>query len=251
VTQNPRTLKGRTALITGGAHRIGAQIARTLHQAGMDVLVHYRRSAQGAEALKAELEANRPDSVGLLQLDLHDTPRFPAFIDEALRFRGRLDLLVNNASTFYPTPVGEATEAQWEDLIGTNLKAPFFLSQAAAPSLRKSGGAIVNLVDIHAQRPLKGYPLYSMAKAGNAMMVKALARELGPEIRVNGVAPGAILWPEQGLSEADKDTILERTALKRAGTPVDIARTVLFLVRDADYITGQIIAVDGGRTTQH
>ncbi|HIP53687.1 MAG TPA: SDR family NAD(P)-dependent oxidoreductase, partial [Chromatiales bacterium] len=197
--QNHPTLEGKTALITGGAHRIGAQIAHTLHHAGMDVIIHYRSSAKGAEALKAELEAKRPDSVGLLQLDMHDTPRFPAFIEQAQAFRGRLDLLVNNASTFYPTPIGEATEQQWDDLIGTNLKAPFFLAQAAAPLLRESEGAIINLVDIHAERPLKDHPIYSMAKAGNAMMVKSLARELGPEVRVNGVAPGAILWPEQGL----------------------------------------------------
>jgi pteridine reductase len=159
-------------------------------------------------------------------------------------------VLVNNASSFYPTPLAEATEAQWTELMGTNLKAPFFLAQAMAPLLAAADGCIVNLVDIHAERPHAAHPIYSMAKAGNAMMVRALARELGPGVRVNGVAPGAILWPDQGLSEAARQTILDRTALKRAGTPEDIARTVLFLVRDAQYITGQVLAVDGGRTIQ-
>ena len=159
-------------------------------------------------------------------------------------------MLVNNASSFYPTPLGQVTEAQWHELMGSNLKAPFFLAQCAAPLLRASRGCVVNLVDIHAERPLADHPVYSMAKAGNAMMVKALARELGPEVRVNGIAPGAILWPEQGLSDDAKRETLSRTALERPGSPEDIARTLLFLVRDAEYITGQIIAVDGGRTTQ-
>jgi pteridine reductase len=158
--------------------------------------------------------------------------------------------LVDNASSFYPTPMNEATLEQWNDLIGSNLQTPFFLSQAAAPLLRKHQGVIINLIDIHAERPLKGYPIYSVAKAGNTMLVKSLARELGPEIRVNGIAPGAILWPENGLSEEDRETILQRTALKRPGTPEDIAHTLLFLLRDAPYITGQIIAVDGGRNLQ-
>jgi pteridine reductase len=186
----------------------------------------------------------------LLQADLHDTAALPSLISAVVEFRQRLDLLVNNASSFYPTPLGEADEAAWDDLIGSNLKAPFFLSQAAAPLLKTAGGCIINLVDIHAQRPLKAHPIYSVAKAGNAMLVKSLARELGPDIRVNGVAPGAILWPEQGLEEAARREILDRTALKRPGSPQDIAQTLLFLVRDAPYITGQIIAVDGGRTLQ-
>jgi pteridine reductase len=250
VAQDATSVAGKVALITGAAHRIGAQIARTLHGLGMDLALHHRHSRDAALALKRELEARRGDSVLLLQADLHDCDAFPGLIDRIRSFRGRLDVLVNNASSFYPTPFGEANEAQWEDLIGSNLKGPFFLAQEAAPLLRKSRGCIVNLVDIHAQRPLKDHAIYSIAKAGNAMMVKALARELGPEVRVNGVAPGAILWPEQGLSEAAKDGILSRTALKRAGSPEDIARTLLFLVRDADYITGQIVAVDGGRTLQ-
>ena len=246
-----RDLSGRLALITGGAHRIGASIARLLHGAGMDLMLHYRRSRTAAEALQQELEAARPGSVRLVQADLLQTAALPELIRGCRDWRGRLDLLVNNASTFYATPVAEVTEAQWDDLMGTNLKAPFFLARAAADLLKVSGGAIVNLVDIHADRPKKGYPVYSMAKAGNAMMVKSLARELGPEIRVNGVAPGAILWPEEGLSATARETILSRTTLERAGTPGDIARTVLFLARDADYISGQIIAVDGGRSVQH
>jgi pteridine reductase len=250
VTSEPTPLTGKVAFITGAAHRIGAQIARTLHTEGVDLALHYRRSGDAAEALKRELESARGDSVLLLQADLHDCGSFPELVAQIRAFRGRLDVLVNNASSFYPTPFAEANQAQWDDLIGSNLRGPFFLAQAAAPLLRDAAGCIINLVDIHAQRPLKDHAIYSIAKAGNAMMVKALARELGPEVRVNGIAPGAILWPEQGMSEGAKDEILSRTALRRPGSPLDIARTLLFLVRDADYITGQIIAVDGGRTLQ-
>jgi len=247
---NASSLHGKCALITGAAHRIGAAIARLLHGEGMDILIHYRSSAAASLALQAELEDQRPGSTSLLQADLLDSTGYRPLIDSALAFRGRLDLLVNNASSFYPTPLESASEAEWNDLIGSNLKAPFFLSQAAAPALREQGGAIINLIDIHAERPLKRYPIYSIAKAGNAMLVKSLARELGPDIRVNGIAPGAILWPEQGLGEALRQEIVERTALKRPGQPEDIARTLLFLLRDAPYITGQIIAVDGGRSLQ-
>jgi pteridine reductase len=250
VTSIENNLSGRCALITGAAHRIGAAIARLLHAQGMDLLIHYRRSVTPAETLREELEATRADSVRLVQADLHDPESYRTLVEAALGFRQRLDLLVNNASSFYPTPLAEASFEQWDDLIGSNLKAPFFLSRAAASLLRKHQGVIINLIDIHAERPLKNYPIYSVAKAGNAMLVKSLARELGPEIRVNGIAPGAILWPEQGLSDEDRETILERTALKRPGTPEDIAHTLLFLLRDAPYITGQIIAVDGGRTLQ-
>lgn len=250
MTQNEANLQGKCALITGAAHRIGAAIARALHAEGMDLVIHYRRSAAQAEALRDRLQAERAGSVHLVQADLHAPQSHRELIERARSFRDRLDLLVNNASSFYPTPLAEASLEQWDDLIGSNLKAPFFLSQAAAPLLRKQQGAIINLLDIHAQRPLSGYPIYSIAKAGNAMLVKSLARELGPEIRVNGIAPGAVLWPEQGLSEAERQAILERTALKRPGTAEDIARTLLFLLRDAPYITGQIIAVDGGRTLQ-
>ena len=248
--QSDPPLAGRMALITGAAARIGAEIARTLHAQGMDLALHYRSSAAEAQALQVELEQRRPGSVLLVHADLNDTVALPQLIEQVANFRLRLDLLVNNASSFYPTPLDTATEAQWDDLFGSNLKGPFFLAQAAAPLLRASAGAIVNLVDIHAERPLADHPLYCMAKAGNAMMVRALARDLGPAVRVNGVAPGAILWPEHGKDEAAQRDILTRTALGRPGTPADVARTVLFLVRDADYITGQIINVDGGRTVQ-
>ncbi len=247
--QSP-SLGGQVALITGAAQRIGAQIARTLHGAGLDLILHFRRSSAAASALRKELEANRLDSVRLVQADLQDRDAIPTLLDQIRTFRNRLDVLVNNASTFYATPLDQVEETQWEALLGTNLKAPFFLSCAVAPWLRTSRGSIVNLVDIHGERPLKNYPIYSIAKAGNAMMVKSLARELGPEVRVNGIAPGAILWPEEELDAAAQERILDRTALKRAGSPQDIARTLLFLVRDAPYITGQIIAVDGGRSLQ-
>jgi len=250
VTQKTATLSGKVALVTGAAHRIGAQIARSLHAQGMDMVLHYRGSEAAARALAAELTLSRPDSVLLHRADLDHCHEFPGLIEQVRAFRGRLDVLVNNASGFYPTPFEDAGEEQWEDLMGANLKGPFFLTQAAAPLLRAASGCVVNLVDIHAERPRKGYPIYSVAKAGNAMMVKALARELGPQVRVNGIAPGAILWPEQALGEDAKGEILTRTALKRTGAPMDIARALLFLVRDADYITGQIITVDGGRTLQ-
>ena len=246
-TQQP--LAGKVALITGAAHRIGAQIARTLHSNGMNLALHYRSSGEAAKALKQELETIRPNSITLLQADLNQTELLPGLINQIQKHFGQLDLLVNNASTFYPTPIGSAQVKQWEGLISTNMRAPFFLSQAAAPLLQETRGCIINLVDIHAERPLKDHSIYSIAKAGNAMMVKSLAQELGPHIRVNGIAPGAILWPEQTTQDKQAE-ILGRTTLKRAGTPDDIAKSVLFLLKDADYITGQIIAVDGGRILQ-
>lgn len=242
------SLEGKVALITGGAHRIGATTARTLHAAGANMVIHYRNSSAGAEALQAELHARRADSVTLLQGDLHDTPALAQLVAKAHAAWGRLDLLVNNASTFYPTPLGSVTESVWDDLIGSNLKAPFFLAQAAAPHLRMERGSIVNIVDIHAERPLKEHPVYSMAKAGLVMMTKSLACELGPEVRVNGVAPGAILWPENEMDDATRSKILERTFLKRQGSPQDIANAVLFLARDAHYTSGHILTVDGGRS---
>ncbi|MFA7097527.1 MAG: pteridine reductase [Gammaproteobacteria bacterium] len=242
------TLDGKTALITGAAHRIGATIARTLHAAGLNLILHYRGSRAAAEALCADLNGRRASSVILTQADLLDIAQLPALVEQAHAAWGRLDVLVNNASSFFPTPVGTVTEDQWNNLLGTNLKAPFFLAQAAAEHLRQARGCIVNIADIHGQRPLKDHPVYSIAKAGLGMLTQALARELGPEVRVNGVAPGAILWPERGLSEAAKRQILDRTALKRHGSPQDIARAVLFLIRDADYMTGQILNVDGGRS---
>ena len=248
---NPQSLVDKVALITGAAHRIGAEIARVLHAQGADIVIHYRNSLSAAKALRRELEAIRPSSVLLMGADLRDCHLFPALMARVQDFRGRLDILVNNASSFYPTPFDLVDEDQWDDLMASNLKGPFFLAQAAAPLLRASGGCIINLVDIHAERPHKNHPVYSIAKAGNAMMVKALARELGPEIRVNGIAPGIILWPEDGgPGQAARAEVLSRTALGRPGSPVDITRAVSFLAREADYITGQIIAVDGGRTLQ-
>lgn len=242
------SLQDKAVLITGGARRVGAHVARLLHQQGMRIAIHYRSSEHEALMLAEELERARAGSVALMQADLLDTAALPTLIDEAVARFGRIDVLINNASSFYPTPVQSATEADWEDLIGTNLRAPFFLSRAAASYLKMVGGCIVNMIDIHAQRPLKNYPIYSAAKAGLAMLTRSLARELAPEVRVNGVAPGTILWPEAGLDPAVQQEILARTPQKRAGSPDDVARAILFLVRDADYITGQVIAVDGGRS---
>lgn len=242
------SLAGQVVLITGAAHRIGATTARTLHAAGMRIVLHYRNSDQAARALQQELEAQRPNSIALVQGDLHQIDQFPQLIEQAVAAWGQLDVLINNASTFYPTPLGSITESNWDDLIGSNLKAPLFLAQAAAPYLRKQNGNIINIVDIHADRPLKEHPVYSIAKAGLAMLTKSLARELGPDVRVNGIAPGAILWPENEMDEDTKSEILARTALKRSGEPADIARTARFLIGEAHYMTGQILSVDGGRT---
>ena len=212
-------------------------------------MLHYRSSRDAAQELQTELNNERKDSVILIQANLVETAKLKAVIKDATETWGRLDALVNNASSFYTTPINEATETDWDDLIGSNLKAPFFLSQAAAPHLKQHNGCIVNIVDIHAERPLKKYPIYSMAKAGLSMMTKSLACELGPDIRVNGVAPGAILWPEhESIDEVTKQRILSRTFLKRQGSPVDIANAVLFLIRDALYTSGHIITVDGGRS---
>ncbi|AHE99639.1 pteridine reductase [Thioalkalivibrio paradoxus] len=236
-------------LITGAARRIGAEIARTLHRAGIRVLLHYRGSREEAATLAAEMNEARPDSARLLQADLLDERATAALAERAVAEYGHLNYLVNNASTFYPTPVGQITREHWDDLMGSNLKAPLFLTQACAPALREARGAVVNIVDIHALRPLKDYPLYSAAKAGLWALTQAYARELGPEVRVNGVAPGAILLPEDVASLHTHDTMVLHTALKREGDPSDIARTVLFLLREAPYITGQVIPVDGGRSS--
>jgi pteridine reductase len=246
--ENPLT--GKAALITGGARRVGAEIARILHEQGMNLVIHYRSSRDDAHDLRVELERQRKNSVALVQGDLLDTKRLVGIVEEAVGAFGRLDALVNNASSFYPTPVGEATEHQWEDLIGTNLRAPFFLAQAAAPHLRKTHGSIVNIADIHGERPIKRYPIYSAAKAGLVMLTKSLARELAPEVRTNAIAPGTILWPEgeAEVDETQKQEMLARIPLRRSGSPHDIARTALFLIRDAGYINGQVIAVCGGRT---
>jgi pteridine reductase len=246
--EQQRTLEGKWVLITGAAKRIGACIARTLHENGANIVIHYRGSADAAEELAEDLNAERAASALTVQADLLDTTRLLALVDEVVGQTGRLDVLLNNASTFYPTPLEEVTEEHWEDLLGTNLKAPLFLSKAATPHLRATRGMIINIVDIHAQRPLRNHPVYGPAKAALGMLTRSLARDLAPEIRVNGVSPGAILWPEDGMTEAVEKTILRQVPLGRTGEPADIARTILFLVKDAPYITGQIIAVDGGRS---
>lgn len=248
MTSHNNELEGKVALITGAARRIGAAIAQILHAEGMNLVLHYHSSREAAHALQQQFNSKRENSAVLFQTDLLHTGKLNCLIRDAEKFWGRLDVLVNNASTFYPTPVGSITEDNWDDVIGTNLKAPLFLSQAAAPALERQGGCIVNITDVHGDRPLKTYNVYSVAKAGLVMLTRALARDLGPKIRVNAVAPGAIMWPEHGLDDVAKHRILSRTALKRQGEPADVARAVLFLIRDADYVSGQVIAVDGGRS---
>lgn len=245
--QNNTTLSGKVALVTGAARRLGAVIARTLHANGMNLILHYRSSQQDAQQLQQELNSIREDSVVLIQADLLHTAKLASIVQKAEHVWGRLDVLVNNASSFFPTPIGTVNEHQWNDLIGTNLKAPFYLSQAAARALTSAKGCIINIVDVHAERPLKTFSVYSVAKAGLVMLTKALARELGPHVRVNAVAPGVILWPEKGIDDVTKQRIISRTALKREGSPKDVARAVLFLIRDADYTSGEVISVDGGR----
>lgn len=243
-------LHEKVALVTGGAKRVGAAICRRLHAAGANVLVHYRSSAAEARALESELGALRPGSVRLVQADLLKSAAPGELVKEAVRTWGRLDALVNNASSFYPTPLGGITDKAWDDLIGTNLKAPLFLSQAAARELRRARGSIVNIVDIHAEFPMKNHVVYTAAKGGLLALTRSLARELGPEVRVNGVAPGTILWPENDTwqDEVARQRIINQTALKRIGDPDDIAKAVEFLICAAPYVTGQVIAVDGGRS---
>jgi len=236
------------ALITGAARRVGAVIARTLHAAGYDLAVHYRHSADEARALADELQASRAGSVLPVEADLADLAALAASVESVVAHYGRLDALVNNASAFFPTPVGSATPAQWNTLFASNAQAPFFLSQAALPALREARGSIVNLVDIYAERPLADHPLYCMAKAALAAMTRSLALDLAPAVRVNGVAPGAVMWPSDGKPYDDRQAMLARTPLQRAGTPQDVAGAVLWLLRDAPFVTGQIIRVDGGRT---
>lgn len=244
---NPTAPAAPVALVTGAARRVGAAIARRLHASGHDLVLHHRASPAEAAALAAELEAIRPGSALVVQAELGDIAVLPDLVDAAIARFGRLDALVNNASAFHPTPIGQASEADWNALFDSNAKGPFFLAQAAATELRARGGGIVNLVDVYAERPLRGHTLYCMAKAANAMLVKSLALELGPEVRVNGIAPGAILWPEAGKSEAAKQAMLAKTALQRVGAPEDIAEAVRWLLQDARYTTGQVLAVDGGR----
>jgi pteridine reductase len=243
------SMQDGAVLITGAARRIGAAIARGLHAAGGNVVLHCHRSRAEAERLAAELNDARPHSCAIVQADLLDVAHFGVLVDEATQAFGRLDALVNNASSFYPTPFGAITPGEWEDLIGSNLRAPLFLSQAAAPRLRESRGAIVNLVDIHAERPLKDFVVYSIAKTGLAGLTRALALEMGPEVRVNGVAPGAILWPDgdEHFAPSERSRILAQTPLQRIGSPEDVAGAVKYLLFDAPFVTGQILAVDGGR----
>ena len=234
-------------LITGAARRVGATIARRLHGAGYDLALHYRHSADEMQALQSELESLRPASTLALQADLNDLPATQALVPRALAHYGRLDALVNNASSFYPTPLDQISEAQFADLMATNARAPLFLAQAAAPALRAARGAIVNLVDIYAERPLARYLPYCMAKAALVALTYGLARELGPEVRVNAIAPGNILWSTNPEKAESLNTVIERTALKRQGEPEDLAGAALFLLRDAGYVTGQVLRVDGGR----
>src|SRR5581483_4967396 len=242
-------LSGKVVLITGAVKRVGAAIARRLHRDGAQLMLHYRASERDAHALQAELNAARRNSVALVQADLLDVAGLPEIVRITLSRFERIDALVNNASSFFPTPVGEIAQASWDNLMGTNLRAPLFLAQAAAPHLRKTGGSIVNITDIHAERPLKSYVVYTVAKAGLAGLTRSLARELAPEVRVNGVAPGPILWPEDGSwDEVTRQRTISNTLLKRTGDPDDIARAVHYLIAEAPYVTGQIIAVDGGRS---
>lgn len=247
MTTSVEAQRGRVAIVTGAARRIGATIARALHARGLDVVIHYRGSADEAEALRDELLDRRRGSVALVQADLAEHAAPERIRDAALEAFARIDVLVNNASAFYPTPVGSAKPAQWDELMASNLRAPFFLAQACAAELSAREGAIVNMVDIHGLVPLPNHPVYSQAKAGLIAQTRALARELAPEVRVNGVAPGAILWPESEQSPEAGREILERVPLQRQGRPEDIAGAVAFLALDAPYITGQILAVDGGR----
>jgi pteridine reductase len=243
-------LAGQTVLVTGGARRVGAAIVRCLHECGAHLAIHCHRSALEARALAGELNALRDGSAAVFVADLLDVDRMPALIASVLRRFGRLDMLVNNASTFYATPLGTITPAQWADLMGSNLKAPLFLTQAAAPALRAAHGLVLNIADIHGLRPLRDYSVYSAAKAGLIHLTRSLARELAPDVRVNAIAPGPVLWPEDdaALGESQRREIVERTLLKRAGSPEDIARTARFFAVDAPYVTGQLLAVDGGRS---
>jgi pteridine reductase len=235
------------ALVTGSAKRLGRAMVKRLHQHGYRVIIHCHRSLEDAEKLAVELNQQRTDSAAVISGDLTDNSNLERLAAEALQCFGRLDVLINNASTFYPTTVGEATFDDWDQLMGSNAKAPFFLSQALAPALAQQNGCIINMVDIHAERPLQEHPIYCMAKSALLMLTKSLARELAPTIRVNGIAPGAILWPTNYIADADKTMILRQIPLERLGTPDDIADTAWFLIQSS-YVNGQIIAVDGGRS---
>jgi len=243
-------MQGKTVLVTGGAKRVGAAIARCLHAAGANIVIHYRSSQNEALALCFELNGARKDSAQCVQADLVDVSSLKTMVEDAIRCFGRLDALINNASSFYATPLGKIDESQWQDLVGTNLKAPLYLSQAAAEELKRRNGCIVNIADIHAERPMQGHLLYNVAKSGLVALTRSLAQEMAPQVRVNAVAPGVIVWPE-GEAWQDPEQrkhIVANTLLKREGEPDDIAKAVQFLIADAPYITGQVIAVDGGRS---
>jgi pteridine reductase len=243
-------MQGKVVLVTGGAKRVGAAICRRLHAAGAQIAIHYRSSKQEATDLQKALDRLRPNSAAVFQADLLDLHALPKLVDKVVNKFGQMDALVNNASSFYATPLADIAEQQWHDLLGTNLKAPLFLAQAAADELRRHHGCIVNIADIHAERPMHGHLLYSVAKAGLVALTKGLAQEMAPQVRVNAVAPGVIIWPENEawMDEEQRRKIVAHTLLKREGEPDDIARTVQFLLNDAPYITGQIISVDGGRS---
>lgn len=241
-------LNGKVALITGGAKRIGACMAKTLHGAGMNIVIHYHASGQAARALQEELNNDREQSCILIQGDLSQFNKLKSLVDESVRQMDRLDVLINNASAFFPTPLSRSNEQDWDSLLNVNLKAPYFLCQAAAPHLARHTGCIINLIDIYADRPLQDHPIYCASKAGLASLTRSFAQSLAP-VRVNGIAPGAILWPEQQHDEIAQQRLLSRTPLKRLGDPQDIANTALFLIQSAPYLTGQIINIDGGRTT--
>ena len=243
-------LENKVVLITGGAKRVGASICRLLHASGANLMIHYRSSVSEARALQAELNLQRANSAALIQGDLLNLAVLPSLVQETISHFGRLDVLINNASAYYATEIGEIGEDQWEDLIGSNLKAPLFLSQAAAPELSKQHGCIINITDMHVERPKKGYIVYSVAKAGLVTLTKSLAHELGPEVRVNAVAPGPVLWPEDNpqFDEVYRQRVISQTLLKRIGEGNDVAKAVRFLIQDAPFITGQVIAVDGGRS---
>ena len=244
------SLQNKIVLITGGAKRVGASICRLLHANGASLMIHYRSSVNEARALQAELNLQRPNSVAIIQADLLNLSVLPSLVQETIKHFGKLDVLINNASSYYPTEIGDIQEEQWQDLMGSNLKAPLFLSQAAAVELRKQQGCIINITDMHVERPKKGYIVYSVAKAGLVTLTKSLAHELSPEVRVNAVAPGPVMWPEDNpqFDELYRQRVISQTLLKRIGEPNDIAKAVKFLIQDAPFITGQVIAVDGGRS---
>jgi pteridine reductase len=242
--------KNKVVLITGGAKRVGAAICRSLHAEGYTMMIHYKSSFHEAQSLQAELNLHRADSAAIVQGDLLDIENIPNLVSATINQFGRLDVLINNASTYYASELGDIDESKWHDLMGSNLKAPLFLSQAAATELRKNHGCIVNITDMHVERPKKGYIIYSVAKAGLVTLTKSLAHELSPEVRVNAVAPGPVQWPDSNpqFDEVYRQRVINQTLLKRVGEAEDVAKAVKFLIADAPFITGHVLAVDGGRS---